>query len=62
MKNMNALKGCERGQVSVEYIIIVAAMVAVVLILAGWMQNTATRGASEMTNKTDDIFDIINSI
>lgn len=51
-----------KAQISIEFIIIIAAIVAVVLILVGWMQKTATTGTEKMTKKADDIFKVIDKI
>lgn len=52
----------EKAQISIEFIIIIAAIVAVVLILVGWMQKTASTGTDKMTKKADDVFKIIDKI
>ena len=59
---MDKLGSCEKAQISIEFIIIIAAIVAVVLILVGWMQDTATTGTEKMDKKTEDIFDAIDKI
>ena len=51
-----------RAQISIEFIIIIAAIVAVVLILVGWMQKTASTGTDKMTKKADDVFKMIDKI
>jgi len=51
-----------RAQISIEFIIIIAAIVAVVLILVGWMQKTASTGTDKMAKKADDIFKAIDKI
>lgn len=52
----------ERAQISVELIIILAAVVAIVLILVSQLQQTGTKGAEKIKEKTDDIFDQIDKI
>ena len=51
-----------RAQISIEFIIIIAAIVAVVLILVGWMQKTASTGTDKMAKKADDVFKMIDKI
>ncbi len=52
----------ERGQISVELIIVLAAVVAIVLILVSQLQKTTTKGAKAISQKTDDIFKEISDI
>ncbi len=52
----------ERAQISVELIIVLAAVVAIVLILVSQLQQTGTKGAEKIKQKTDDIFDEIDKI
>lgn len=51
-----------RAQISIELIIVLAAVVAIVLILVSQMQETGTKGAEKIKQKTDDIFDEIEKI
>lgn len=52
----------EKAQISVELIIVLAAVVAIVLILVSQLQATGTKGAEKIKQKTDDIFDEIDKI
>jgi uncharacterized protein (UPF0333 family) len=52
----------ERAQISVELIIVLAAVVAIVLILVSQLQETGTKGSEKIKQKTDDIFDEIDKI
>jgi len=52
----------EKGQISVELIIVLAAVVAVVLILVSRLQATAEDGAKVIDRKTKDIFEEIKEI
>ncbi len=52
----------EKGQISVELIIVLAAVVAVVLILVSKLQATAEDGAKAIDRKTKDIFKEIKEI
>ncbi len=51
-----------RAQISVEMIIILAAMVALVLVLVSQLQKTGTEGAKKIEQKADDIFKKIDDI
>ncbi len=52
----------ERAQISVELIIILAAVVAIVLVLVSQLQETGTKGSEKIKQKTDDIFSEIDKI
>ncbi|HLC92176.1 MAG TPA: hypothetical protein VJH23_00550 [archaeon] len=52
----------ERAQISIELIIILAAVVAIVLLLVSQLQKTAEKGAQVFTKKSDSIFDKIEDI
>jgi len=52
----------EKGQISVELIIVLAAVVAVVLILVSQLQSTTEEGVKTIDKKTDDIFSKIDKI
>lgn len=52
----------ERAQISVELIIIMAAVVAIVLVLVSQLQKTSTSGAKKFDEKAADIFDKIEDI
>jgi len=51
-----------RAQISIELIIILAAVVAIVLILVSQLQETGTKGAEKIQKKTDEIFSKIDKI
>ena len=54
---------CEQtAQISVELIIVLAAVVAIVLILVSQLQQTGTKGSEKIKQKTDEIFDEIDKI
>ena len=50
------------AQISVELIIVLAAVVAIVLILISQLQKTSVKGAKKFGDKADDIFDKIDDI
>ncbi|OIO27486.1 hypothetical protein COX86_01875 [Candidatus Micrarchaeota archaeon CG_4_10_14_0_2_um_filter_60_11] len=52
----------ERAQVSIEMIIVAAAVVAVAVILVTQFQNTASQGGKKLSDVTDKAFDEIDSI
>jgi len=52
----------ERAQISVELIIVLAAVVAVVLLLVTQLQETATEGSKKMDDTAEDIFKKIDKI
>ena len=52
----------ERAQVSIEMIIVLAALVAVAMLLVSQLQKTAEKGASVFGKKTDSIFKEIEDI
>ncbi|MBU0662049.1 MAG: hypothetical protein ABH854_03930 [Candidatus Diapherotrites archaeon] len=52
----------ERGQISVELIIVLAAVVAIILLLVSQLQKTTAKGAKVIDTKTSDIFDEIEDI
>jgi len=52
----------EKAQISIEMIIILAAVVAIVLLLVSQLQQTAEKGAKVFDKKTDSIFDEIEEI
>ena len=55
-------KGGERAQVSIELIIVLAAVVAIVLLLVSQLQKTAQKGADVFAKKSDSIFKEIDDI
>lgn len=52
----------ERAQISVELIIVLAAVVAVVLILVSQMQATSTDGADKLKKSSDSVLKKIDDI
>jgi len=52
----------KKAQVSVELIVLLAAVVAVALILVTQLQKTGTKGADAIEKKTEKIFDEISDI
>lgn len=53
-------RNARRGQVSAEMILIIAAVLAVALVLASKMQETAKRGADAIDKGADKLFSEIN--
>ncbi len=52
----------EKAQVSIEMIIVLAALVAIVLLLVSQLQKTAEKGAQVIAKKSDSIFEEIEDI
>lgn len=52
----------EKAQISIELIIVLAAVVAIVLVLVSQLQKTSSSGAKKIDEKTKDIFDKIDEI
>ncbi|RLG70233.1 MAG: hypothetical protein DRO04_02160 [Candidatus Iainarchaeum archaeon] len=52
----------EKAQISVEMIVIMAALVAVVLFFVTRMKNTVSQAADKMENATNDIWNQIDQI
>ncbi|MBI4053573.1 MAG: hypothetical protein HY394_06075 [Candidatus Diapherotrites archaeon] len=52
----------EHGQISVELIIVLAAVVAMVLLLVSQLQETGSEGAKVINKKTGEIFKKIDEI
>ncbi len=52
----------ERAQISVELIIVMAAVVAIVLLLVSQLQKTTEKGAKVIDKKTSEIFKEIEDI
>lgn len=50
-----------RAQVSIELIIIVAAVVALVLLLVSQLKDTATRAKEKIVSKSNTLFEEIDS-
>ncbi|MBU2100346.1 class III signal peptide-containing protein [Candidatus Micrarchaeota archaeon] len=51
-----------KAQVSVEMIVLLAAIVAVALVLVSQLQKTGTKGAEVIDKKADKIFEEISDI
>ncbi|MFH1391718.1 MAG: hypothetical protein ABIH20_05390 [Candidatus Diapherotrites archaeon] len=52
----------EKAQVSIELIIVLAAVVAIVLLLVSQLQKTAEKGVKVFDKKTESIFEEIDDI
>ena len=52
----------EKAQISVELIIVLAAVVAVVLLLVTQLQETANKGAKKMDDTAAEVFKKIDKI
>ncbi len=52
----------EKGQISIELIIILAAVVALVLLLVGQLQDTSEEGVKVINEKSKKIFQEIEKI
>jgi len=52
----------QKAQVSIELIIVLAAVVAIVLVLVSQLQKTSTTSAKKIDERTKDIFDKIDEI
>ncbi len=52
----------ENAQISVELIIVLAAVVAVVLVLVSQMQDTSNEGAKKLKAKTESVLKKIDNI
>lgn len=52
----------KKAQLSIELIIVTAAVIAIVLVIVSQLQNTATKGAKKIADKTGDVFDKIDAI
>ncbi len=52
----------KRAQISIELIIVMAAVVAVVLLLVTQLQDSSEKGVSKLAKKTEDVFDEIDKI
>ena len=64
MKKVNALNIAlgNRAQISVELIVVLAAVVALILILVSRLQATGSDAAKKFDSKVDDIFKEIDKI
>ena len=52
----------QKAQVSIELIIVLAAVVAIVLLLVSQLQKTGVKGTKAIENVSDKIFDQIENI
>lgn len=52
----------ERAQISIEMIIVLAAIVAIVLLLVSQLQKTADKGSTVIGKKSEAIFEKIDDI
>lgn len=52
----------EKAQVSIELIVVLAAIVAIVLLLVTQLQKTAEKGAKVFSQKTESIFREVEEI
>ncbi|MFH1588418.1 MAG: hypothetical protein ABIA76_03720 [Candidatus Diapherotrites archaeon] len=52
----------QKAQISVELIIVLAAIVAIVLVIVSQLQKTSVQGTKVIADKTEDIFKKINEI
>ncbi len=52
----------ERAQISIELIIVLAAVVAVVLVLVSQLQSTSDAGAKKLEKEAGDVFKKIDEI
>ncbi|HLC78879.1 MAG TPA: hypothetical protein VJG83_00475 [archaeon] len=52
----------ERAQISIEMIVVLAAVVAIVLLLVSQLQKTAEKGAKVFDKKSESIFEQIEEI
>jgi uncharacterized protein (UPF0333 family) len=52
----------QKAQISVELIIVLAAIVAIVLVIVSQLQKTAEEGTKVIADKTEDIFKKIDEI
>ncbi|MFH0714138.1 MAG: hypothetical protein V1847_00060 [Candidatus Diapherotrites archaeon] len=51
-----------KAQISIELIVILAAVVAIVLVLVSQLQKTSETGSKKIADKTQDIFSKIDAI
>lgn len=59
---MNNFFNEEKAQISVELIIVLAAVVAVVLVLVSQLQATSEQGASKLEQTAESVFSKIDEI
>ena len=59
---MNSIFREERAQISVELIIVLAAVIAVVLVLVSQLQATSEEGSKVLEETAEDVFKKINNI
>lgn len=62
MKKQKYFFSQERAQISIELIIVMAAVVAVVLLLVTQLQDSSEKGVTKLARKTQDVFDEIDAI
>lgn len=60
--DMTSFMSERRAQISIELIIVMAAVVAVVLLLVTQLQSSSKEGIDKLEKKTKDIFDEIEKI
>ncbi|MDD3159459.1 MAG: hypothetical protein PHQ98_00650 [Candidatus ainarchaeum sp.] len=60
--NLKKLIKEEKAQISVELIIVLAAVVAVVLVLVSQLQSTSDQGAKKIEKTAKDVFEKIDKI
>lgn len=53
---------CEKGQVSVELLIIMAVVVGIAALLVTQLGNTSSTSAQRINNKSQDLFDKIDKL
>ena len=53
---------CEKGQVSVELLIIMAVVVGIAALLVTQLGNTSSTSAQKINNKSKDLFDKIDNL
>jgi len=59
---MNSIFKEERAQISVELIIVLAAVIAVVLVLVSQLQATSEEGSKVLEKTAEDVFKKIDNI
>ena len=59
---LHMLMRSERAQISIEMIIVLAAVVTIVLLLVTQLQKTAEKGSKVFAQKTDSIFKQVGDI
>jgi len=59
---MNSIFKEEKAQISVELIIVLAAVIAVVLVLVSQLQATSEEGSKKLEETAEDVFKKIDAI